>query len=175
MECGGLPRVHLVSDATSRIPTTRPRLADEPGVSVKALAVVLDPARSRHLVFRARNQAGQEFNRPLGGTVELGERTVDAVVREIREEIDATFVPAALLGVVENIFELDGQLGHEIDFLYVGSIAESNAVPDAGCTFDDVGSPGWAEWRPVAEPSVDVALYPTGLQGLLDDWLDARS
>lgn len=156
------------------IPTTRPGLVVRSDVGVKALAVILDPARRRHLVFRARNQAGREFSRPLGGTVELGERTDDAVVREIREELDATFVPEAQLGVVENIFELDGELGHEIDFLYVGSIEEPDIVPDGGRAFADGGSPGWAEWRPINDPPPDVALYPTGLQELLDDWLEGR-
>lgn len=142
------------------------------GVSVKALAVIVDTAHRRHLVFRASDRAGNEFNRPLGGTVELGERTIDTVVREIREELDATFVPEGLLGVVENIFELDGEVGHEIHFLYVGSITEVDVVPDGGRSFDDVGSPGWAEWRSITDPAAGVALYPDELQGLLSAWID---
>ncbi len=152
-------------------PTTRPGAIDRSYVQVKSLAVVLDQVRARHLVFRAHNQAGTEFNRPLGGSVELGERSLDAVVREIREELDATFVPEGLLGIVENIFELDGELGHEIVFLYIGSFAERDVVPDEGRAFDDIGSPGWAEWRSITDPPPHVALFPDQLQELLDDWV----
>ena len=108
--------MHLVVNEETQFPTTHPGTIDRSYIQVKSLAVVLDQARARHLVFKARSQAGTEFNRPLGGSVELGERSLDAVVREIREELDATFVPEGLLGIVENIFELDGELGHDIVF-----------------------------------------------------------
>lgn len=153
------------------IPTTVPGAVDRSLVHVKALAVVLDRARARHLVVRARNRVGREFNRPLGGTVEVGERSIEAVVREIREELGATFEPEALLGVVENIFELDGELGHEIVFLYVGALVERDVVPDGGRAFDDLGAPGWAEWRPIVGAPANVPLYPDGLEQLLDEWL----
>ena len=151
------PILPVVSGGTPRIPTTVPGPTDPSPVSVKSLAVIVDPSHRRHLVFRARTQAGAEFHRPLGGTVELGERSLDAAIREIREELGATFVPESLLGVVETIFELDGEVGHEIDFLYVGSLDEPDAVPVEGRAFDDLGSPGWAEWRPVVDPPQDVS------------------
>ena len=154
-----------------QVPTTQPGSTDPSQVRVKALAVVLDADRSRHLVFRARNQAGQDFHRPLGGGVEPGERAAEAVVREIAEELGATFRPEALLGVVENIFELDGQLGHEVVFLFTGTLAEADIVPPEGRVFHDNGDPGWAEWRPVHGDDDACPLYPDELQRLLDDWL----
>lgn len=168
------PILSVVSGGPPRIPTTGPGPTDPSPVSVKSLAVIVHPSRRRHLVFRARNQAGEEFHRPLGGTIELGERSLDAAVREIREELGATFVPESLLGVVENIFELDGEVGHEIDFLHVGALDEPDAVPADGRPFDDQGSPGWAEWRPVVDPPQDVSLYPDDLQTLLEVWLERR-
>lgn len=156
---------------TDSVPMTTPGTVDRSYVRVKSLAVILDEHRTRQVVFRMRNRAGGEFSRPLGGSVEVGEFTEQAVVREIREELDATFVPEALLGVVENVFELDGELGHEIDFLYVGHLLEPEVVPAHGRVFDDVGAPGWAEWRSVDHPPADVPLYPVELQGLLAAWL----
>jgi ADP-ribose pyrophosphatase YjhB (NUDIX family) len=161
---------HIPADDAD-IPMVDPGTSDVPSVQVKSLAVAINASGSDHLVFRARTADGEVFNRPLGGTVEPGERSVDTVVREIREEIDATFVPEASLGVIESIFELDGRLGHEIVFLYVGALAEPGAVPEEGRAFADVDSPGWAEWRSITDPPADVPLYPTVLQGLLDDRL----
>jgi ADP-ribose pyrophosphatase YjhB (NUDIX family) len=54
----------------------------------------------------------------------LGERAEDAVHREVIEEIGTGFVIDRLLGVVENLFVLDGQPGHEIDFLFHGSLTD---------------------------------------------------
>ncbi|MEZ5095950.1 MAG: NUDIX domain-containing protein [Nocardioides sp.] len=159
-------------DPHELIPLTQPGQVDRSQVRVKALAVILDESASRHVVFRARNQAGQHFSRPLGGSVELGELTRDAVVREIREELGATFHPQHLLGVVENIFELDGELGHEVDFLYVGRLAEPDVVPSEGRAYVDGDAPGWAEWRLVQGADPSVALFPEQLQGLLEGWLD---
>ena len=76
--------------------------------------------------------------------------------------------------MVENIFGLDGEAGHEIDFLYVGHLMEDGVVPDGGRPFDDLGEPGWAEWRSVHEPPTDIPLYPPGLQDLLESWLSER-
>lgn len=159
---------------TDPVPSTRPGSVDRGRVRVKALAVILDEQRTRHAVFRLRNQAGEEFSRPLGGSVEFGESTEAAAVREIREELGATFIPDALLGVVENIFELDGESGHEIDFLYVGRMADPNSVPLDGRDFLDGDQPGWAEWRSIEHPPADVALYPVELQGMLEEWLTRR-
>lgn len=153
------------------IPTVAADTSDGPSISVKSLAVVVNAGGTHHLVFRARKADGEVFNRPLGGTVEPGERTIDTVVREIREEVDATFVPEASLGVVENIFELDGRLGHEIVFLYVGTLVEPGAVPEEGRHVADVG---WTEWRSISDPPAEVVLYPQELQRLLDGWTHRR-
>ena len=151
----------------SQTPTTRPGTVDRSRIRVKALAVILHPAGDRHLCLRMRDTRGEVFHRPLGGGIELGETSAEAVVREIREELDATFVPDRLLGVVENIFELDGETGHEVDFLYAGRLAEPDAVPDEGRPFTDGEDRMWAEWRPVHGADPEVALYPDGLQDLL--------
>jgi ADP-ribose pyrophosphatase YjhB (NUDIX family) len=100
--------------------------------------------------------------------VELGESSVEAVVREIREELEAELLDPRLLGVLENIFELDGELGHEICFIYLGELADPSTIPPEGRSFIDVENPGWVEWRPLRDPDPDVALFPDGLQELVE-------
>lgn len=139
-------------------------------IKVKAFAVLLDASRTRHLVWVSRDETKQPttFHRLLGGHVEFGEHSADAVLREIAEELHITLVEVTLLGVVEDVFEYAGQPGHEVVFVYGATVADQ-VVPGDGGWFDD-GGPIWVEWRPV-DVVTDVPLYPNRAQFLIDDWL----
>jgi len=57
----------------------------------------------RILVGRGYDDIEDEaFLRPLGGSVEFGETAVDAIRREIREELHAEIADPVLLGVLES-------------------------------------------------------------------------
>lgn len=143
-----------------------------PAIRVIALAVIPSQDRTRHVVFRSRKDGGEEFNRPLGGGVELGERAQDAVVREIAEELGATFRPESLLAILENLFEHHGRPGHEIVFVYAGTLAEGDVLPaEGGWYAEDSGEPMWVEWRPVEPGPDEPVLYPPGLQESVTAWL----
>ena len=88
----------------------------DPVITVKAFAVLTDAARSRHLVWVARDETKQPatFHRLLGGHVEFGELAAHAVVREIAEELHVELDDVAFLGVLENVFRYAGAPGHEI-------------------------------------------------------------
>lgn len=58
------------------------------------------------------------FYRPIGGTTEFCEYTVETVKREILEEMKAEIKNVTLERTWENIFVCDGLKGHEIVFLY---------------------------------------------------------
>ena len=66
----------------------------------------------------------QTFYRALGGGIEFGETSKDAIKREIQEEILVDITVNDLLGVIENIFTYQGKTGHEIVFLYSIEIPE---------------------------------------------------
>ena len=80
-------------------------------------------------------------------------------------------VDTELLGVVENVFTYDGELGHEVVFVYAGRLAEGDVVPAEGGWYDDLGVPMWVEWRPIADPvegdGDTLPLDPDGLGTLL--------
>jgi len=61
---------------------------------------------------------GDDYYRSIGGAVEFGERSLDAVIREVQEELQTEIAIIAPPFVVENLFTCDGEPGHEINFLY---------------------------------------------------------
>jgi ADP-ribose pyrophosphatase YjhB (NUDIX family) len=139
-------------------------------IKVKAFAVLLDASRHRHLVWVGRDETKQPatFHRLLGGHVEFGEHSADAVVREIAEELHTELADVTLLGTIENRFTYAGTPGHEVVFVYAATVADG-VVPDEGGWFDD-GGPIRVEWRPV-DVRTDVPLYPDGTASLIDGWI----
>ena len=89
---------------------------------VKSMVVVCRPKDSALLVSANVDAFGEEYERPLGGNVEFGEYASDAIRREIREEIGQELTDVLLLGVLENLFELDGAPGHEIVFVFTAGL-----------------------------------------------------
>lgn len=106
----------------------------------------------------AENPAG--YHRLIGGGVELGEIHRDAMVREVGEELGATVRDLTFVTTVENIFRIDGTLGHEIVFLYVGRLDPSPALTNASLTESD-GSVVPVVWRPIKDEHEPLPLYPS--------------
>ncbi|HPS41570.1 MAG TPA: NUDIX domain-containing protein [Anaerolineaceae bacterium] len=72
-------------------------------------------------LFVVRNHdsvKGDDYYRPIGGSVNFGERTVDALRREVQEELGTTISITGEPLIIENIFTCDGKAGHEIDYLF---------------------------------------------------------
>ena len=64
------------------------------------------------------------FYRALGGGVDFGETSYDALKREFQEEIQAELSNIKYLGCIENLFTYNGQPGHEIVQLYQCDLAD---------------------------------------------------
>jgi ADP-ribose pyrophosphatase YjhB (NUDIX family) len=133
------------------------------------MVVLLNAGRTHHAVTRLADPSREcpEFHRLVGGSVELGEWAVDAVVREIGEELGTTLREPRLLGVLENLFVYEGQPGHEIVFLYAGELADPGIIPLDGGWFQDNGVPMFVEWRAVEDSGHTWPLYPGGVGDLV--------
>lgn len=132
---------------------------------VKVLVVIVRPGDGALLVSSEPGPDG--FERPLGGGIELGESSVDAARRELREELDVELEDLDLLGVLENRYELAGEAGHEIVFVYSARLADP-----AGYDWDErrildhpAGSPTRVRWRERHDTALP--LVPAGLGALL--------
>jgi ADP-ribose pyrophosphatase YjhB (NUDIX family) len=134
------------------------------GQIVKALALIQRPCDGALLVSEHVSPAGEAFHRPLGGHVEYGERALDTVHREIREEIGQALTRVRLAGVVENIFAWDGAARHEIVFVYTAAFADQAAYEIAEQAILDEHDPVRVIWR--RPEAASPPLYPDGVAGL---------
>lgn len=67
----------------------------------------------------------QTFYRVLGGGVDFGETSRDALQREFQEEIQAELTNIVYLDCIENLFTFNDQPGHEILFIYQCDFVDS--------------------------------------------------
>ena len=85
-------------------------------IRVKSLAWIED--QGELFVVQMHDKVkGDEYYRPIGGSVEFGESCEETAQREAWEELHAKIEIIGAPAVVENRFECDGEPGHEIDFL----------------------------------------------------------
>jgi ADP-ribose pyrophosphatase YjhB (NUDIX family) len=113
---------------------------------------------------------GHPFYRPLGGTIEFGERGEQTVRREFREEISADLAEVRYLGALENIFMYRGRRGHEIVLVYDGRLADEALYDREVILGDELGEPLKAVWNRLdAFGPGKPPVYPEGLLRLLGD------
>ena len=109
---------------------------------------------------------GQSFWVPVGGRVEFGETSREAIAREIEEELSADITDLRLLGVLENIFTFDGDDGHEIVFIYDARFIEPSIYRQEVKGIEE-SQPFTAHWIDPNAPTDGRPLYPDGLADLL--------
>jgi ADP-ribose pyrophosphatase YjhB (NUDIX family) len=141
-------------------------VSGERGQVVKAMAVIRRPRDGALLVSEHTDPARAPFQRPLGGHVEFGERSEDAVHRELLEEIGQGLRDVRLLGVLENIFDWEGAQAHEIVFVFSASLQDDSAYEVAEQRILDHADDDETRvvWR--GPGTVRPPLYPAGVAEL---------
>jgi ADP-ribose pyrophosphatase YjhB (NUDIX family) len=106
----------------------------------------------------------------VGGGVEFGEHSSEALVREIREEIGAEIENLQLVGVLENIFIYEGDPGHEVVFVYDAEFRDKSLydLPEVPVYEHEIDVRTTATWRSPAElTQSQTRLVPEGLADIV--------
>ena len=96
----------------------------KPG-QIRLLALGLIRDGNRIFISEGYDPVKQEtFYRAMGGGVDFGETSRDALKREFQEEIQAELTNIKYLGCLENLYTFNGTPGHEIIQLYECDFAD---------------------------------------------------
>lgn len=140
---------------------------------IRPIAICLFRHNGRILAAEGYDALKQQpFYRPLGGSIEFGERGEETIVREIWEELGVEVKDIIYLATLENIFTYQGQMGHEIVLVYDGRFVDQSLYERPlleGYEIDD-GETITAVWLDLATRGPDSPpLYPDGLPELLQN------
>jgi len=98
-------------------------------IKIKALAYF--EFQNKLLVSEFQEPISKDYlYRPIGGTVEFGEYTKDALYREILEEINSPIEIDSLLCVIESIFQYNNESCHEIVYFYKSKFVDKSWYED---------------------------------------------
>jgi 8-oxo-dGTP pyrophosphatase MutT (NUDIX family) len=105
---------------------------------------------------------------PIAGGIELGESSVDAVAREVEEELGCRPSRVRFLGVLEDVFRWSGTLRHELWFVYDVELPDRSLYErDEIVIVEPDGETYTASWRDAGRFDGEQRLVPTGLLELI--------
>ena len=108
------------------------------------------------------------FYRPLGGEINFGEHSRDAIARELREEIQAEVTGLRCLGVIENFYTRYEVPQHELVVVYEAELADSSLYQRTSIQGQEEDEMFEVEWVPLSEfTSGRATLFPEGLLDML--------
>lgn len=114
---------------------------------IRAVVLGLIQDGSRLFVSEGFDPVKQDsFYRALGGGVEFGETSLDALKREFREELQAELTNIHYLCCLENLFTFNGKPGHELVQLYRCNFVDPSFYQQEQISFVDSGQSYVASW-----------------------------
>jgi 8-oxo-dGTP pyrophosphatase MutT (NUDIX family) len=136
---------------------------------IRHLAICVFHHRGKILVNPFHDPVKQQsLFRPLGGGIEFGEKSIDAIAREIREELDLPIKNVRLLGTLESIFTYLGKPGHEVVQVYDAEFEDPALYAKPWLEGQESnGETFRAVWRDSASLAREGVLVPEGLCELL--------
>ena len=123
---------------------------------IRVLALGLIKKGNRVFMSQGYDPVKQKtFYRAMGGGVDFGETSLEALEREFQEEIQAKLTNISYLGCLENLFTFNGKQGHELLQVYQCDFADAKFYELESLVFAEGKRQKTALW-------VDIALFKSG-------------
>ncbi|MBJ9986324.1 NUDIX domain-containing protein [Acinetobacter sp. S40] len=134
--------------------------------SIKAKALCIFRYENKFLLSHGYDPSKNEhYLRPIGGSIEFGETSLQAIEREVFEEINQQITHPKLLGVLENLFSFNRQQGHEIVFLYEANFLDRKIYNQGEIKGHETdGSTYIAQWITLEQLASGYPVYPKGIE-----------
>lgn len=141
-----------------------------PSCAIAAKVLGLAWRGEQILVFDVENDDGTiKGVRPLGGSIEFGETRERALLREFKEELGCEISICGPWHSLENIYEHEGGMGHELVFIANVKIVDESVYAQEVISFVEANLlPCRARWLPPLTLSDGMELYPNGLRQLIE-------
>lgn len=108
------------------------------------------------------------YYRPIGGSIEYGERSEETIVREYKEELGVGINIKKYITCLENIFKINGDMGHELFQIYLVEFIDKSLYEKPCLPIEEENRKSYAKWIPIKKLcSGEKILYPNGLVELL--------
>ncbi|SHG39316.1 NUDIX domain-containing protein [Halobaculum gomorrense] len=134
------------------------------------LGAIRHPDTGEYLVQRLSGTDETHFHRFVGGGIEPGEPSDEALEREFAEELDVTVDAGSPVCTVENLFEFGGESHHEFAVVRAATFADRSLYDrETFSGVDNVDGDGErveyeAYWRTLADLRDDDApFFPAGV------------
>jgi len=114
---------------------------------IRPTALLLAIKNNKVLVIKAHDYCKNEnFYRLIGGGIEFGETGVQALAREIKEEVNTEIKNIKYLGLIENIFNYENKDKHEIVLVYKAEFIDKSIYGKREINILDSRNPQKAFW-----------------------------
>ena len=126
---------------------------------------------NRHAILATEGKSSTKDSRFFilpGGTVEFGETSKGALIREMYEELHAKLRNVKYLGVMEHLFSFKGGKHHEIAFIYSAQFSDKSFYRKSMIEgVEDTGKKFKCSWIPMTDFKNEKHLVPAGILKLL--------
>lgn len=132
------------------------------GIIIRNNKILLEEQEGKH------SKGAGTYYRPIGGTIEFGEKSRETIIREYREEIAVDVEIKRYIACLENIFRIDGNIGHEITQIYLLEFIDQTLYQKESFKVVEGSKTTFTKWIPLEEIiGGKKILFPDGLTELL--------
>ena len=136
------------------------------GIIFNGYSILLEEQEGKH------SKGTGIYYRPIGGTIEFGERSADTLKREFKEELGVDIKIKQYMTCIENIFQIDEKIGHEITQLNIVEFLDNQLYKKTQFPVVELNKHTVAKWIPIEDVlQNDFVLYPSELKNKVNDYL----